>query len=342
MSDEQKPSPEVEQQKRRLDMTLTSFTMTAASRVRTSRPVLKLTFGCSNGFPNVNVEADEEGEPTRENGFLRLSSRLNGVNFYNYLRLLEMALKKEPGWKNSVECYHTYKDGKHYEEKQKINDLTVGVDNQGLVYTSILQPGRTSSKFVFGPTEWHNYRQEDGSPWAQKELNHLCVQSTVDGLRAAMGTIIGLDAVDYLNTKAGLPTPSIKPENGGGGGFNKGYQNNGGGNNGGFQKKPWNGNGGGGQGGGYQKKPWQGGNNNGGGGGGYQKKPWQGGGQNGGGNGGGGYQNRQGGGGGGYQNNNGGGFNKGYDKNAGGGDNAAQQKPPAKQGGDADFDDFDI
>lgn len=270
--------------KRRLNITLSSFTMFATPRTRKDRKQLRLTFGCSNGYPNVNAETDEEGEATLENGFLRLSSRLNGTNFLAFCSLIDQALKEEPGWSRGIECYHTYKDGKQYEEPQKINDLKVGVDNQGLIYVTILQPSRTSCKFVFGPTEWHNYRDQNGEALSQKEQNHICAKATADGLRVAMSTAIAMDCLDTQVSNAGLPTPSKKPE----GNFSSGnnfqrnnYQNNNNQNNGGFQKKSWQGNNGG-QNNGYQKKPWQ--NNGGGQNNGYQKKPWQGNNNQGGGN----------------------------------------------------------
>ena len=211
------------------------------------------------------------------------------------MELIQRALKEAPGWKSGIECYHTYKDGVMHDEKQKINDLVVGVDNQGLIFVTIIQAGRTAAKFVFGPTEWHNYKNAEGNSLSQKEMNHLCAAATADGLREAMGSAIAIDSMDFLMSKVGLPSPSAKPE-GSNNNFQKDFNNNN--QQGGYQKKPWQPNNGGGQQGGYQKKPWQ---TNGGQQGGYQKKPWQP--NNGGGQQGGGFQK-------GYQNNNGGGYQK--------------------------------
>lgn len=88
----------VKEAKRKLNITLSSFTMFATPRTRKDRKQLRLTFGCTNGYPNVNIETDEEGEPSIENGFLRLSSRLNGTNFHAFLSFIETALKETAGW----------------------------------------------------------------------------------------------------------------------------------------------------------------------------------------------------------------------------------------------------
>ena len=247
--------------KRRLNVTLDSFSMFVEPRTRKNRKQLRLSYSCTNGYPNVNLDTDEEDEPDRNNGYLRLSSRLNSTNFGVFMSYIEQATKESAGWRRKIECFHTYKDGKQHESPVHVNDLIVGVDNQGLVYVSILQAGRTSSKFVFGPSEWHNYKDGEGNVISQKEQNTICASETARCLRIAMMAAVAQDAMDSQTSRAGLPSPSTKPV----------------GEDGGYQKKQWSGNSGGGGyqggGGGYQKKPWTP-NNGGGGGGGYQKKPW--------------------------------------------------------------------
>jgi hypothetical protein len=315
MSDDKAP----ETVKRSLNINFSSYTMFATPRVRTGKKHLRLMFGCSNGYPNINMETDEEGEPVKENSYLKLSARMNGPNFNAAMGMIKTAVTKEPGWKQKIECFHSWKNGVYSETPVHVCDFVVGVDNQGLVYITILQSGRTSSKFVFGPTEWHNYKDGDGNNLTQKEINHICATETVNGLVPAMATAMALDAVDFQNTRTGMiaSTRNDKedgqapaPANAGGGGGN-GYNNGGG-----FQKKPWDNKGG------FQKKPWENRGNGGGGGGGFQKKPWNGGGYQGGGNGG--YQKKQ------------------WDN--GGQQNNQQANPPAQAPATTanDFDDLDI
>lgn len=298
--------------KRNLNITLTSFALFATPRVRTNKKQLRLTVGCTNGYPNVNMETDEEGEPTKENGFLRLSARLNATNFYIFLSLIQEATKKEPGWKTGIECFHTYKNGVYSETPVKVCDLVVGTDNQGLVYITILEGGRTSSKFIFGPTEYHNYKDSEGNNISQKAINHLCANESANGLRSTMAAAIALDAVDFQNSRTPM-TASTRNDRGeespkpAGNGYNNG---------GNFQKKPWENRGGGGF---QQKKPWE---NRGGGGGGYQqKKPWEGGG-------GGNYPKKQ------WDNNGGG--------NQGGGGGFQNKQAPSQPAGSPDFNDIDV
>ena len=273
------------------NITLNQFTLYAPSTKNPDK-MLRLTVGVSGtGFPFMSVDADENiQEKTKENNFGKLTARLGGTVFFTLLNMLKFAKTKESGWKMGLQNFHTYINGKHLDKPQHSNDILVGVDNDSCVWMTIVENGRESVRFFFGPTEWHNWKKADGEMASRKEMNHWSLDGYVSGVSLAMSSIMGHHAV--------VGTGEEKSNTGG--------NNNAGGGQGGWQKKPWQnggGNGGGNwkdrQGGGqWQKKPWQ--NNGGGGGqGGWQKKPWQ----NGGGNGGGGNWNKGG-------NQSGGGWNK--------------------------------
>ena len=262
------------------NITLSQFSMYAPS-VKNPDKQLRLNIGVSaTGFPFMNVDADENiQERTKENNFGKLTARLGGTVFYTMLQMLKMAKTKEPGWKMGLQNFHNYINGQKVDKPQHVNDVLIGTDNDGCVWMTIVENGRESVRFFFGPSDWHNWKKGDGEVATRKEMNHWSVEGYVNGVTAAMSAIMGLHAVNGTGEeKFGSGAPSA------------------GGNNGGWQKKPYQGGGNNNwkdrQGGdGWQKKPWQNGqgggggwkNNNGGGGGGWQNR-------NGGGNGGGGWK----------------------------------------------------
>ena len=269
------------------NITLSQFSMYAPS-VKNPDKHLRLNIGISGtGFPFMNVDADENiQERTKENNFGKLTARLGGTVFFTLLNLLKVAKTKESGWKMGLQNFHNYVNGQKVDKPQHVNDVLVGVDGDGCVWMTIVENGRESVRFFFGPSDWHNWKKGDGEMATRKEMNHWSLEGYVAGVTAAMSSIIGLHAVNGTGEeKFGSGAPSA---GGNGGGWNKGgnsnwkdrqggggWQNrNGGGNGGGWQKKPWQNNGQGG-GGGWQNR------NNGGGGG------WNKGGNNGGNNGGG-------------------------------------------------------
>lgn len=302
------------------NITLSQFSMYAPS-VKNPDKQLRLNIGISaTGFPFMNVDADENiQERTKENNFGKLTARLGGTVFYTLLNMLKFAKTKEAGWKMGLQNFHNYVNGQKVDKPQHTNDVLVGVDNDGCVWMTIVENGRESVRFFFGPSDWHNWKKGDGEMATRKEMNHWSLEGYVSGVTAAMSAIMGLHAVNGTGEeKFGSGAPSA---GGNGGGWNKGGNSNwkdrqnGGG---------WKGNNGGGQ---WQKKPWQNGQGGGG---------WKGN-NNGGG---GGWQNRNGGGGGNNWNkggNNGGNWNKGGNNFGGGGNGRVETSNEVADTGDIEF-----
>lgn len=255
------------------NITLSQFSMYAPS-VKNPDKQLRLNIGISGtGFPFMNVDADENiQERTKENNFGKLTARLGGTVFYTLLNLLKAAKGKESGWKIGLQNFHNYVNGQRVDKPQHVNDVMVGVDGDGCVWMTIVENGRESVRFFFGPTDWHNWKKGDGEVATRKEMNHWSLDGYVAGVTAAMSAIMGQHAVAGTGEeKFGSGAPSGNSSSGGwnkggqsswkdrqgGGGWNKGGQ-------GGWQKKPWQNNNQGGNQGGWQKKQWNnsGGNGN--------------------------------------------------------------------------------
>ena len=236
------------------NITLNQFTLYAASTKNPDK-MLRLTVGVSGtGFPFMSVDADENiQEKTKENNFGKLTARLGGTVFFTLLNMLKYAKTKESGWKMGLQNFHTYINGKHLDKPQHSNDVLVGVDNDSCVWMTIVENGRESVRFFFGPTEWHNWKKADGEMASRKEMNHWSLDGYVSGVSLAMSSIMGHHAV--------VGTGEEKSNTGG-------NNNGGGGGQGGWQKKPWQnggGNGGGGnwnKGGGQSGGGWNKGGNN--------------------------------------------------------------------------------
>lgn len=268
------------------NITLSQFTLYTPSP-RNPEKNLRLNVGISGtGYPFMNTDADESfPELTKENNFGKLNARLGGSVFFTLLNILKMAKEQEPNWKIGLQNYHSWVNGKRLDKVQHVNDVMVGVDGEGCVWMTIVENGRESVRFFFGPSDYHSWKKSDGQIASRKEMNHWSVDGYVFGVGMAMSAIMGHHAV------AG--TGEEKFANGAPGGMRG--QSGGGGGGGGWQK----GGGGGG---------WKG--NNGGGGGGWKGN---------GGGGGGGWKGNNGGGGGGWKGNNNGGGGGGWQKNNGGG-----------------------
>lgn len=263
------------------NITLNQFSMYAPS-VKNPEKQLRLNVGISGtGYPFMNTDADDiTGEKTKENNFGKLNARLGGTVFYSLLTMLKLAKTKESGWKMGLQNFHNYINGKRVDKPQLVNDVLIGVDADGCVWMTVVENGRESVRFFFGPSDWHTWKKGDGEVATRKEMNHWSLDGYVNGVGQAMSTIIGLHAVagtgdekfaggsTWTGTAGSNNNWKDRAQGGGGG-----WKGNGGGGWKGGQggQGGWKGNGGGG---------WKG-NNQGGGGGGWKGN--QGGGNNGGG-----------------------------------------------------------
>lgn len=180
---------------RKKNILLSPFTLYAKS-TKDPDKVLRMSFGVSGtGFPFINVDPDENiEEKTPQNNFGKLTARIGGYTFYALMNLLKVAKNKEPGWKMGLQNYHTYVDGKHLEVPQHVNDVLVGVDTEGCVWISIVENGRSSVRFFFGPTDWHNWKNSNGENATKKEMNHYAVDGFVTGLSYAIAAVMGFSA----------------------------------------------------------------------------------------------------------------------------------------------------
>lgn len=182
---------------RKRNVALSPFTMYAASSKDPDKN-LRLTFGVSaTGFPFINADADENiTERTIENNFGKLTARLGGGVFFSLLNLLKVAKSKEPGWKIGLQNFHNFVAGKRLDKPQHVNDVLIGTDNEGCVWISIVENGRDSARFFFGPGDWHNWKKADGESASRKEMNHYSVDGFVMGLGQAMSAAMGHFAIN--------------------------------------------------------------------------------------------------------------------------------------------------
>ena len=233
------------------NISLSQFAMYAPS-VKNPDKQLRLNVGISNtGYPFMNVDADENfQEKTKENNFGKLTARLGGATFYTLLNLLTAAKTKEAGWKIGLQNFHNYIKGNRVDKPQHVNDVRVGVDADGCVWMTIVENGRESVRFFFGPSDFHNWKKSDGESATRKEMNHWSLDGYVTGVSVAMAAIMGHHAVAGTGEEkfgSGAPSGAGQggwKQGGGGGGWKSGGQ--GGGWKGGQGGGGWKGNQGGG------------------------------------------------------------------------------------------------
>ncbi len=255
-----------------------------------------MMFGIYRENPRITVKTNDPGD--EQNSYGKITGAMDPVTWGVLMQHIKDLIKNPVKDIKVIDNLNNYKGGQKFDEPQHINRTLVGRDDDGRIWIKLLEEGRPSPTFYFGPPKYHNLIRMDKTPVPAGEASQLYAQAVVKMLTEVMTTSMGKRDDGEEDTAAANAQAAQRPagqgvwqgrQGGGGGGGWQGRQGGGGGG--------WQGRQGGGGGG------WQ--NRQGGGGGGQ----WQNRGGNGGGGGqGGGWQNRQGGGGQGqWQNRQGGG-----------------------------------
>lgn len=255
-----------------------------------------LMFGIYRENPRLVVKTNDPND--EQNSYGKITGAMDPATWGVFESYIEALVRNPVKDIKVIKNFNLYKGNQKFDEPQHINTTLVGREEDGRIYIQLVEEGRPSSKFYFGPPRFHVLLRMDKTEVSAGEASQQYALAAIKMLSRVMAASMG-KRDDGEQDDVAARKPSNEPDGQRQGGW-QGRQ----GGNGGWQGR---GNGGGGwQGRGNGGGGWQGRGN---GGGGWQGRGNGGGGWQGRGNGGGGgnWGNRQGGNGGGGGNYNGGG-----------------------------------
>lgn len=205
--------------------------------------IASLVWGLSLNNPRITVYTNDPDD-TVDGG--RISANMDAPTFFALLKLISRAITSDSYFKDKVENKNHPRgtDGARSDTSVVVSNTIVERDNDGVISVSVVAPSRPIVKFVFGPSEYHNFIHKDGTPWSRAELSVIYAESYLTMLTTLMTAAMNSNYVEPV--KRERPAGGGFQRNGGGGGGNRGNWN--GGNKGGFNRGGgggnWNGGGG--------------------------------------------------------------------------------------------------
>lgn len=263
----------------------------------------KLSFGIYRENPRIVVRTNDPADA--ENSYGKITAAMDPSTWEVLRMVIEEMIKNPVKDIKVIKNFNMWKNGQKFDTEQLINQTLIGRDEDGRIWLRIMEEGRPSPTFYFGPPKYHALINMDKTPYSPGDASQLFARATVAMLSRVFAASMGKrdDGEEDAASAANPGQATADPQKQGG------WQQRGGQGGGGWQNR-----GGGGGGGGFNR----------GGGGGWQNRNGGGGGQGGGG----GWQNRNGGGGGNWQQNRGG---------QGGGGGGAAPAPAAIANDDITF-----
>lgn len=237
------------------DFQLRLYTTTDQRTVEGRPPSLVLGSIANN--PRFTVFTNVENDQHNNKGMI--PGKIDAPILYTFCELVGQAAMAAPGWRRGIKNYGQQRtnDGRRGEKTHE-STLTVGKDENGLVYIALLSQDRSrpNLQFFLDPHRRFQLLDETGNVMGRNRTTAL--------MAMVMQKVMAITVTKHLNANYTPPDPSQWQNGGNGGGWNKGGNSNGGGgwnkggNSGGWNK--------GGQSGGYNKGGNGGGNYNNGGG----------------------------------------------------------------------------
>lgn len=257
-----------------------------------------LRFGVYRDNPRIEVLTNEPSD--QQNNYGKIVAAMDPGTWQVLCDYIQELCKPGATGKETkvLENYNLYKGGERFDSPQLINRTVVTRSEEGMISIKLVEEGRPSPVFVFGPPRFHALLRSDKSQVPPGEASQIYAKATMKILSEVMAAFIA-----QSHHKAPEANKPVQTKQGAQGA----WQNRQGGQSGQTGQSGYQGNG---------SNSW--GNRSGGGG----RSNWQNNRQ-------GGWQNRQGGGG--WQNRQGG-YNKGnWQNNRGGGGGSSYQAQKAAQ-----------
>lgn len=211
------------------DFQLRMYTETDQRCVEGRKPSLVLGSIANN--PRFTVFTGIEADQHNNKGMI--PGKIDAPVLYMFCELVGQAAQAQPGWRRGIKNFGQSRDNNGRRgEKMHESTLTVGKDDNGVVYIALLSQDRSrpNLQFFLDPHRRFQLMDEQGQPMSRNRTSAL--------MAIVMKHVMGITVAKHLNANYTPPDPSTW-QNGGGNNYG-----NRGGNGGGYQNNRGNGGGG--------------------------------------------------------------------------------------------------
>lgn len=141
----------------------------------------KLSWGIRDGSARVTVFVFNTAAKRNE----VISAPLGTETFLVFCDMFEKIIDASPGSKSKIDCYMGIRDagGKLTGEKKLIGEFWFGVDNEGLIWVSLVDADKPRIKFTFKMWDYHKILKTDGTPLTDVEASKAVARTTIRALR---------------------------------------------------------------------------------------------------------------------------------------------------------------
>lgn len=146
-----------------------------------------LIWGLYANNPRITVYTGDPSDQGESKGYGKITANLDLPTFYAFLQAMYEVIDSEGEFKTKLENKNfIFPQGKRSEKPVNVSDLWFGKDKDGIIWISVTARDRPKIKFTFGPTEFHNFVNGDGSQASPAKISKLYAKAYVKILENMM------------------------------------------------------------------------------------------------------------------------------------------------------------
>ena len=121
-----------------------------------------MMFGIYRENPRITVKTNDPGD--EQNSYGKITGAMDPVTWGVLMQHIKDLIKNPVKDIKVIDNLNNYKGGQKFDEPQHINRTLVGRDDDGRIWIKLLEEGRPSPTFYFGPPKYHNLIRMDKTP----------------------------------------------------------------------------------------------------------------------------------------------------------------------------------
>lgn len=238
-------TPEITQAPKPKPHYFSRFTMSAVLTVNgQARPDIesKLMFGVYRENPRLVVKTNDPND--EGNSYGKITAAMDPMTWAVLAQHVEDLVKNPQKDIKVIKNFNLYKGNQKFDEPQHVNTTLIGREEDGRIYIKIIEDGRPTPTFYFGPPKFHALIRMDKSEMPSGEASQMYALAGVRMLTQIFAASMGKrDDGEQDDAAARTPDRSADRQGGGGGWGNRqggggggGWQGRQGGGGGGFQR----------------------------------------------------------------------------------------------------------
>lgn len=148
-----------------------------------------LKFNVNKNYPRIDVYTNDDNDPKKSEP---IRAAMDQPSFYMFLQLLEAAANSKEAMEHTIENKgHTFFGGKRSEKAEVISRLTVGKNDSGVVWISVIAKNRPKIKFQVLPSNWNDLVDvTSGQKIGPGIASRLCALAWKNMLSQLVGTYL--------------------------------------------------------------------------------------------------------------------------------------------------------